>query len=519
MPNPGFDFGGERSTLNVKEILSVGFRYKRTAMLCFFAILTGAIVAAIVQPNEYSASIEFLVGSGRIDPVVTTEATATPPVVMPVSEEDLNSEVELLHSPDVLRQVVVKCGLDQRKTLLDHVFGMPSPDRRVARATQKLRKDLQIQVVKKSNLIDVGYNSRDPQLAAQVLKVLGDSYLQKHVEVHSPPGEFQFFEQETEQYKKSLGDAEAQLKQFTQQEDGVAPQITRDITLQKLSEFRSSLQQTRAQIASTQQRIKTLESQSGITPERLTTATRQSDDAQVLQPLKATLMSLQLKRTELLTKFQPDYPLVKEVDKEISETEVAIAGEEAKPLKEQTTDRNPTYAWISEELAKDKSELSGLEAQASATQAIVTQYESKSRELAEKGLTEQDLQRTMKADEENYLLYLHKQEQARMSEALDRTRILNVAVAEQPVAPSLPSNSPWPTLIGGLFFAGLVSAAAVGAQHHLDPSFRTPAEVASELNIPVLAAVPRGTGTYDTSARSAAVDYSVPDPSRLGQAG
>ena len=37
-------------------------------------------------------------------------------------------------------------------------------------------------------------------------------------------------------------------------------------------------------------------------------------------------------------------------------------------------------------------------------------------------------------------------------EALDRTRILNVAVAEQPVAPSLPSNSPLPMLLGGIFF-------------------------------------------------------------------
>jgi len=107
------------------------------------------------------------------------------------------------------------------------------------------------------------------------------------------------------------------------------------------------------------------------------------------------------------------------------------------------------------------------------------------------------LERTMKANEENYLLYLHKQEQARMSEALDRTRILNVAVAEQPVAPSLPSNSPLPMLLGGIFFAAVVAVAAVGAQEYLDPSFRTPAEVSTELNIPVLAAVPhRGNGFH-----------------------
>lgn len=491
MNNNDFDLGAEKTALpfNLKDALAVGFRYKRTAALCFFGILMGAILAAILQPAQYTATTKFLVGEGRIDPVVTTEASVpTPP--KSVSEEDLNSELELLHSPDVLRQVVIACGLDQERTLLDRVLGPPKPERRIARATATLGKELKVEVIRKSNLIAVGYSSRDPQEASQVLRVLADAYLQKHVAVHSPPGQVQFFAQETERYKKNLSDAEAQMKLFSQQEDGVAPQFSRDIALQKLSEFRSSLQQTRAELAGTQERIKTLEKQAGITPERLTTSTRQTDDAQTLQSLRSTLMGLELKRTELLTKYQPGYPLVQEVEKEISETQTAIATREAKPLKEQTTDRNPTYAWINEELAKAKAEYSGLQARVAATEAIVAQYETRAHDLAQKGLTEQDLQRTVKTDEENYLLYLRKQEQARMSEALDRTRILNVAVAEQPVVPSLPSNSPVPLVFGGIFFATVVATGAVAAQHYLDPSFRTPEEVTAELAIPLLAAVP-----------------------------
>jgi len=500
MNNHDFDFGSEKAALpfSVKDLLAAAFRYKRTAALCFFGILTGAIAVAILQPAKYSASTEFLVGEGRVDPVVSTEASV-PPVVKPVSEEDLNSEIELLHSPDVLRQVVIACGLDRDKTLWDRVLGSPVPERRLARAADRLNKDLRIEVVKKSDLIDVGYTARDPQEAVRVLKSLTEAYMQKHVAVHSPPGQVEFFAQETERYKKDLSDAEAQMKQFSQQEGGVAPQISRDLTLQKLSEFRSSLQQTRAEIASTEERIRTMERQAGITPERLTTSSRRLDDAQVLQTLKSTLINLELKRTELLTKYQPTYPLVQEVDKQISETQAAIATEDAKPIKEETTDRNPTYAWINEELAKARAERSGLQARATATEAAVAKYEAMTRDLAQKDLLEQDLQRTVKADEENYLLYLRKREQARMSEALDRTRILNVAVAESPVAPSLPSNSPWPTLIGGVFFAVLVSIAAVGAQEYLDPSFRTPAEVSATLNIPVLAAVPRRSESFNGS--------------------
>jgi len=53
----------------------------------------------------------------------------------------------------------------------------------------------------------------------------------------------------------------------------------------------------------------------------------------------------------------------------------------------------------------------------------------------------------------------------------------------------------------GTLLAATVTLGAVFIQEYMDPSFRTPAQVSAELNIPVLASVPqrfedfRGTGT------------------------
>jgi len=93
----------------------------------------------------------------------------------------------------------------------------------------------------------------------------------------------------------------------------------------------------------------------------------------------------------------------------------------------------------------------------------------------------------VKTNEENYLLYQRKREQARMTEALDRTRIVNVAVAEQPVVPSLPSNSRAVIMLLGTLAGAVVTVGAVFTQDYLDPSFRTPAEVAQELKHPRIA--------------------------------
>ncbi len=521
MNNRDFLSGNDKpiTSFSLRDLLAIGFRHKRTAMLCFFGIVLGAVLAAILQPAQYKATTKFLVDRERQDPVVSPEQSA--PVLMnnQVSEEEMNSEIELLQSQDVLRQVVVSCGLDKRKSLREYVLGAMTPDQKISKAVTRLESMLQIEPIKKSNLISVTYTSDNPQLSARVLQTLGDAYIEKHVSVHTPPGQVQFFDQETERYKKNLADAETQLKLFSGEQNGVAPTMSRDIALQKLSEFRGLLQQTNADLASTDERIQTLQKQAGTTPERLTTSMRQQDDFQVLQNLKNTLMTLQLKRTELLTKYQPTYPLVVEVDKQIADTQASISAEESKPIKEETTDRNPTYSWINEELAKARSDRSALQARAAAEAATVAKYEEQTRDLEQKGLTEQDLLRTVKTNEENYLLYQRKREQARMTEALDRTRIVNVAIAEQPVAPSLPSNSPILVIVLGTFVAAAVTLGVVFMQEYLDPSFRTPAEVSAELNIPVLASVPqnfedfRATGTDGRYSSPIPVITTVGEPS------
>jgi uncharacterized protein involved in exopolysaccharide biosynthesis len=129
--NRDFMPANERASFSfsLRDLLAIGFRHKRTAMLCFFGIVLGSLLAAIFQPPQYRATTKFLVDRERQDPVVSPEQSA--PVMMrnEVTEEELNSEIELLRSEDVLRQVVVSCGLEQRKSLREYIFGPMSPEK------------------------------------------------------------------------------------------------------------------------------------------------------------------------------------------------------------------------------------------------------------------------------------------------------------------------------------------------------------------------------------------------------
>src|SRR6202020_2865925 len=71
----------------------------------------------------------------------------------------------------------------------------------------------------------------------------------------------------------------------------------------------------------------------------------------------------------------------------------------------------------------------------------VASLRSFAQQMQSASVDQQDLIRTAKAEEDNYLLYLRKREEARIGDALDENRVLNVAIVEQPVASALPVHS------------------------------------------------------------------------------
>lgn len=501
LQNLGSHENSGASSHTLRDLVAVVFRHRRLMVLSFVGVLCGACVVAILQASRYNAHMKVLVKRERVDPVVTAQSAQVAQSSTPVSEEELNSEVELLRSSDVLEKVVIGCDLQNvnGNSFLARLFSKRNPtateqtnvdNAKVAEAVAKLAKDLKVDLVKKTDLIGVEYQSTDPKLAARVLNTLASSYLEKHVEVHRPPAALDFFKQEAERYRSGLADAEAQLVSSTQG-GVVSAQVQKDSALQKWAEFDATARQTQAAIAETQQRIHTLEGQANSTPSRVVTQMRDSDDSVLLSGLRSNLLTLELKRTELLEKFEPTYRPVQEVDAQIAQTRTALEAAEKSKLHDETTDQDPTFAWVRGELARARTDLAGLQAKQAAAEHVAATYRESARSLEQKEVAQNDLMRTVKAGEENYMLYLQKEEEARIAEALDRRRIINVAIAEPPAVPALPSNSRFLTLLMGGILATFLSVGMAFVAEQMDATFRTPDEVRTLLDIPVFGSLPK----------------------------
>ena len=496
-------FGPER-LLTLRDIVTPLFRHRRLVLLTFLGLVLGTLLGIILLPKDYEAKMKILVKRERVDTAVSPGRDAALASPGDVTEEELNSEVELLKSRDLLEKVVVSCNLQE---------SVPSPfwtrffpaaaahatedgrdnTKNVSRAVSVLENKLQIEPLKKTDLIQVTYDSSDPQLAARVLGMLGSLYLEKTVAVHRSPGAFEFFQAESQHYDQELRAAETHLTEFDRDKGVADPQFEKQIMLQKLAEFEANFSATQVAIKETEKRTRAVEEQLASTPEQTMFQVRTSDNPYLMEQLKTTLLNLELKRTELLEKFEPDYRPVQEVQQQIEQTLDAIAKAEKSPIRDETTDRNPSYDWLRSELTKSSADLASLHARATETLSVIRQYRTHLGVIDVNGATQQNLLREVKEAEGDYLLYVQKREEARIGDALDRQRIVNVAIAEAATVPALPAHPHWAlALLLGTLLAGLASPGLAFAVDYFDPSFRTPDELRETLQIPVLAALPKG---------------------------
>jgi uncharacterized protein involved in exopolysaccharide biosynthesis len=485
---------GETTETTLRDLVSPLFRHRRLATACFAGALLLSIAAAVLLSRKYESRMEILVNRERLDPVVTTESTTQLPQMAPqVTEEEINSEVELLQSRDVLEKVVLVCGLqkDGSSLWLTKLLPGHGQDSALSRAVETLSKQLKVKIVPKTNLINVTYRSKDPQVAFGVLNNLANLYLEKHVAVHRPAGSFEFFTKEADRYHQALQESEARLSSFDSQEGLVAPDEERTNMGLKLADAVAALHTAQQAAVADEHRIRDVQSQMKATPARSTTQQVSNSADLLLQQLQGNLLTAQVNRGQLLMKYDPSYPLVQQVDQQIKQTQAAIEQAEKTKYVNQTTDRDPTYEFLREDIARTQADLASQKATAIALDRTITTLREKMVELDQKALKQADLVRENKANEANYLLYLSKREQERTSDALDKKRIANVAIAVPPAIPTLPVHNA--TLIG---FAGLFLSIAIGMgvaylAEYMDPSFHTPNEVVETLRVPLVVAIPK----------------------------
>ncbi len=511
----------EHAQLSVRDIVGVLFRHKALICTTFLTVAIGTAVLTFLMPNEYESRMKILVKNTRSDVPITPErttGTAGTYFENEVSENQINSEIELLTSDDLLKQVVSECGLYQPRASLAVMLGLRAAPAtqaaQVEEASQRLAKDLVITPVKKANIIEVKYTSGSPEMAAAVLRKVQDLYLEKHLKLHRPPGTYDFFKNQAAQSEDQLRDSQKQLSGFQQSMNVVSLTQQKEQTVQKLTDAKSRLLETQATLHELNERIAKLDQQLLKVHPRIVTQSRALPNQYSAEHLNTMIVELQNKRTQLLTKFRADDRLVREVDQQIRTTRAALDKATGETATEQSTDLNPLRQTLETEQARARVDQAGAEGRLEMLAAQVAQYENQLSRL--EGITGEyeDLNRKVKQADDNYQLYQKKEEEARITDELDENKITNVSVAEAPIQPSIPvrPNRPMNLLLGS-FLGALLSLGSVVVAEFMRDTVLTPHELEVLIGRPVLASLPQNAGRLVMET----VRRDEPSPSRLAQ--
>lgn len=443
--------------LTTREVLSILFKERRKLLGAFLGLALGVIGYSYLLTPYYDATGRLLVKTGRefqirSDP---SQPVASAPSV--TKQEVVNSEIQILTSRDLIAAVVHRIGAGKlypaRRWFGLGGAGTESDDA----AIKSFSSDFKVAPVEQSDVISIAYRNANRDVAIEALNLVVQLYQQKHADMFADP-RYKFLGQQAKQYEDELN---ARVKKIA---DLKASQSLFDVEAQraKLLDDRASvnsiLQQLKSQAIDAHQRIAFLEARLKTTPALVPAGGTTSD---VVEQAKDRLLDLQVKGEQLRERYvDPNVKPLQDNAQQIGELKNFLSRPDPMKTKAAST-RNAAYddmvvalnraladaAPIDQEIALRAEEAKNIDARLQALTVAgsnVDNMERERRELAELAHT-----------------YRSRYEEARMSEDLDREKIVSVSVVQQPAAPMKPTGpSHLPFALAGILI-GLVGASGV----------------------------------------------------------
>jgi uncharacterized protein involved in exopolysaccharide biosynthesis/Mrp family chromosome partitioning ATPase len=428
-------------------------RQKRLFFLVLGAVLLLTLLIVVFIPKRYEATAQLLIENLRPHSSLSTQPVDKVVMSDDVTESQINSEVELLQSQNVLR-----------KALNLEPLGTDANIRQMTKEQQDLKKlqsRLAIDPVRLSSIINVKLTEASPTEAVTKLNAIFNAYFEERAALTRSAGTADFFGQQTDEFGEKLRQTEDDLSKFEIAHELVDMNDQKKIVVTRIATLDDHIANARAILANQEGRTRDLSRKLQQTTPRAETTRRSLTNQYSQEHLNTSLVDLQNHRAELLHRYPPTDRAIVELDEKIANTKSAIQEASLHPAAENATDANPLWVQISSLMVTASAEISGTAAEQQELLAQKREAESRLRELLQSTGTYDDLSRRYQEVQKNYEIYAQKRDEARISEALDSQKMFNVSLVQRPVSTSVPVRpKPIPYMLAGFVF-GLCLASIV----------------------------------------------------------
>lgn len=467
---PAAAFAGEPDVaLALRSLPAALLRRWRVVLVVFAVLAAGAFAGAYLKRQNFESTARLLVKLEQRS-ISLSQSEVRYEQVMKVAEEAVATQAEMLSSAESIARVVDTLGpgvldapppttafgrflrdvvqgtVDAVQTVLADLGLITRLSRRDA-AIENVTRNLVINPVRRTQIIEVSFRARTPQGAHRVLDAMIALHVGKLAQVNAFSEGYAFYRRQADELLVALRNAEAELAAYKRRHAVIDAPAEKAMLMQKIERMTSVLEGTLPRhameappvavgtAAGTAARSEAGAGRGLAMPLQDTRASLAGNE---LSQMVARLNELKLERIRRASLFEPETPLVQEIDNQIASLERM------------------------------------LDAEVRQMQGLINAYKARlaSLDAAETELFR--LQRAVNTSEENFKTYLKAAEDRRISEQEQGRTV--VMLFDQPSLPAQPLGpSRLIVLLAGLAFAVV---AALGAGVIAEGSARKRATIA-----------------------------------------
>jgi polysaccharide biosynthesis transport protein len=323
--------------------------------------------------------------------------------------------------------------------------------------------------IKDSAVVILSYDCGDPSLAADVVNMLADEYIQMNFETKYKASMMasEFMEKQLVDIKAKVQKSEAELVKFGQKHNIYSLGAKENMVMQKLSDLNATLTQAQADRIQKVSIWKTAtQSANGQLPDSLTTTD--------IRALENTVAGLQQQYSKYRAVYKPDYWEIKQIAQQLETAEKQLS----KVREDRMKDLSGAYQTA---LQREKLLLDAVQAQKREADAL-NQY----------SIQYNVLKQDVDSNKQLYDGMLQRMKEAGISAGMKTNNIHVVDAALPPGGPILPDKRGNLTkaLLSGLVFGIALAFLFEYVGSYFDRSLKTPEDVDRFVQLPFLGLIP-----------------------------
>ena len=476
------------STLpSVRELLAAVFRNVRWIALALIIPPVVAVVLAFTFPKVYQADAKLLIKPGREFMPAANMGQNEFALPSSTMAEIVKSEVEILNSKDLAESTLTKVSV---KTVYPDLAGASGEGPALERAITRFGKQLKVDPIDLSNVVNVGFQSKDPEVTTKVLAALLADFQARHVTAYSA-GQTEPIVAQIAEKQKELEGLDAKRINYQNANGAFSIPEQRVSMIQQRAAVETLLHDAQIKEGALEQQVTFLKKSRANTPKTAPIESETDPSSQASSEALQQLMALRAKEQEMLQHYQPTAPAVVQLRAQIAQAEQFVKQAQAPGAQKVRTGANPLMAAIDQQLLTAQAELTPINTSIIGYKAQIASFDEQLKQLQDSELEVNNLQRqieSLTADLQNLRTNL---DQARLAENMDLAKVSSVSIID---APRLEPRPVFPkkTFFGlagiaiGLLIAGLITLLSLSFGNTI-----ITVEGAERIfNVPVVAALP-----------------------------